>query len=254
MKKILSFITCLAVGASAYSLHFKKGWQLKGALEDINVSVFKNSNIKSVWTYDDNTGKWKAYIPNAPVNLSKFGIENLPKINKGEGFWVKSLANFSLNTTININETVNNETNNVSSKDEEALPVNFDNVKKVLKSMNNSYVTMQLNNNSSSSSYSYGGYITYKHCLLKIDTDNQIAISAKLYGCTEINDLAGDGNATVTTYDPDKYVTSVSFMFDGTQVVGPDSITPVTKVTPTIIEWSTEITGGTSGGFIEKEN
>jgi hypothetical protein len=90
MKKILSLITALMIGASAQTFNLVKGWQLVGASQDINVSEFSNSNIVSVWTYDKINKRWKAYLSNTSIDLSKYNIDKLKKINKDEGFWVNS--------------------------------------------------------------------------------------------------------------------------------------------------------------------
>jgi len=90
MKKLFSFVAAMAISAGAYTLNLHSGWQLKGALSDINVSKFNNSNIISVWTYNSNNQKWKAYLPNSSINLSQYGIENLQEIKEGEGFWINA--------------------------------------------------------------------------------------------------------------------------------------------------------------------
>jgi len=105
MKKLFSIVTALAIGAGAYTLNLNTGWQLKGALSDINVSELNNSNIISVWTYDSNIQKWRAYIPNSSIDLSKYGIENLQKIEEGEGFWINAKSNVSINIASEINNS-----------------------------------------------------------------------------------------------------------------------------------------------------
>jgi hypothetical protein len=98
MKKILSVIAGLAIGAGASIINVIPGWQLGGTEHDINISVFNNPNIISVWSYDKVNKKWKAYIPNNSVDLSNYGVEKLTKINKNEGFWINANSSFSLNT------------------------------------------------------------------------------------------------------------------------------------------------------------
>ena len=97
MKKLLSFAAALAISVGAYTLNLHTGWQLKGALSDINVNELNSSDIISVWTYDSINKKWRAYLPNSSINLSKYGIENLQKIEEGEGFWVNAKNNSSIN-------------------------------------------------------------------------------------------------------------------------------------------------------------
>ena len=94
MKKILS-LAAIIIGLNAYQINIKSGWQLKGALEDINVTdIFNKPEITSVWTYDDENNKWKVYLPNTNIDLDNYGIKPLNIIYKGEGFWIN--ANNSL--------------------------------------------------------------------------------------------------------------------------------------------------------------
>ena len=96
MKKLVSIVASLAISASAYTLDVQQGWQLKGALGDIKVSQFNKAGIVSVWSYDTQTKKWKAYLPNLSIDLSKYDIENLDTIKAGEGFWISSKKDISL--------------------------------------------------------------------------------------------------------------------------------------------------------------
>jgi hypothetical protein len=98
MKKFLSLAAALIIGVNAHTFNLVKGWQLLGTNQDINVSVFNNSNIISVWTYDKNNKKWKAFLPNSSIDLSKYNIDNLEKINKDEGFWVNAKSNIEFST------------------------------------------------------------------------------------------------------------------------------------------------------------
>jgi hypothetical protein len=100
MNKTVSIIASLVMGASALTFNVISGWQLKGTDEDINVSVFNNPKIISVWSYDTTNKKWKAYIPNKNIDLSRYGIEKLTKINKYDGFWINSLGYTTLSTQI----------------------------------------------------------------------------------------------------------------------------------------------------------
>ena len=94
MKKFLYIILTFQVLFS-YQLKTQKGWQLKGALEDIDVNLsFKKNEIISVWTYENN--KWKAFF-NKDINIS---IESLKIIHKEDGFWILSNKNTEINTTV----------------------------------------------------------------------------------------------------------------------------------------------------------
>jgi surface protein len=107
MKKILSITASLAMYATAFSINIIPGWQLEGTSVDINISVFNNSKIKSVWTWDKANKRWKAYVPNKNLNLEQYGIEKLNKINKNDGFWVYALDNTTLNIDTNQTSALN---------------------------------------------------------------------------------------------------------------------------------------------------
>jgi len=93
MKKI--FLIIIGIFAYAYVLNVNKGWQLKGALSDINIQDLNSSNINSVWSYDEITKKWRAYFPNKEINFSNF-INKLDTIKQGEGFWVNAYNNTNI--------------------------------------------------------------------------------------------------------------------------------------------------------------
>jgi len=114
----------MIIGLNAYQINIKSGWQLKGALEDINVtSVFNKPEIISVWTYDDENNKWRAYLPNTNIDLNKFGIKPLNTINKGEGFWVNSIENININPV--------NYKNKLITEENKLLTINFSNVSEI---------------------------------------------------------------------------------------------------------------------------
>jgi hypothetical protein len=98
MKLLFFFITFFSL--YAHIIDLKKGWNLKGTEKDINVSIFKNKDVVSVWTYDTNNKKWKTYLPNLDINLSKYNIDNLEKINKYNGFWIDVKNDVGINTVI----------------------------------------------------------------------------------------------------------------------------------------------------------
>ena len=99
-KKIFSMAVAaaLSIGTlNAYQINLKKGWNLKGALTDINVKEFNNSDIISIWAYDGKT-PWKVYLPNNPniMNNLPQKIQPLNIIHKGEGYWVLSKNNIAI--------------------------------------------------------------------------------------------------------------------------------------------------------------
>lgn len=96
MRFLLIFIGVILFG---YKLDLSSGWQLNGALEDINIKSFNNQNIESVWTYQN--GKWELYLPNNSDMQKKIidensDIKSLTSIKKGEGFWVFANSDISL--------------------------------------------------------------------------------------------------------------------------------------------------------------
>ena len=99
MKKFISVVTAFAITSlGAYQINLKQGWQLLGALEDINVTkVFNNSNINAVWYYSD--GKWYTYLPNNSTLMQNLpeNIGKLSFLHKGVGFWVNSLSDLYIN-------------------------------------------------------------------------------------------------------------------------------------------------------------
>jgi hypothetical protein len=259
MKKALSIIAGLAIGASAFTLQLHKGWNLKGSSEKIDVSVFNNPNIKSVWAYDDVNHKWKVYMPGLPASFdfNKHGVEKLTQINPYDGFWVNALND----VTVNIDNITNNnstppsiESNDKKNNNDKELAITFDNVKKVLYSMKGSRVTFQFNSNYADSETSANIIDVYKHCILKdIEISNSIGILANLYGCT-VETKANDEIIDTKKYDDNTFVISVGFLYDptyGVVLAGPQ--TPVKKLTNSLIKWSEPISGGNIEGFIEKE-
>ena len=118
MKKVL-FLLAIIIGINAYQINIKNGWQLKGALENINVAkVFDKQEIISVWAYDDENNQWKVYLPNINIDLDKFGVKPLSTISKGEGFWINASNNLFIET--NINENIQNIDENITYNDEES--------------------------------------------------------------------------------------------------------------------------------------
>ena len=115
MKKLL--LSAVVAGSLfGYGLNVVEGWQLSGAVEDINVSSFDNSDVDAVWSYNENTKKWKAYFPTKNIDLSKYDIEHLNTIKKGEGFWIFSLKDSIIQFQNNI-ENNNSYTDGGQSND-----------------------------------------------------------------------------------------------------------------------------------------
>ena len=129
MKKFLSTMISIALASSlsqAQNIDVIDDWKLVGAVEDIDVSNFDNSCVKTVWTYD---GEWKLYLnPSFEISSDKFS--KISSISEGNGFWIKGQDPCTLDTNvktlsainqaINIIETLDIEQDNVDTKLEEA--------------------------------------------------------------------------------------------------------------------------------------
>jgi hypothetical protein len=104
----VSFITASLLATSVYgatqNLNVKSGWNLLGSSLD-NVGKITDKKISSVWGWDAQSKKWKAFSTNPSIEdkikeyeasgvLSKFS-----SFKKGDGFWVKSSENTTLQLT-----------------------------------------------------------------------------------------------------------------------------------------------------------
>lgn len=74
--------------SSSYGLSVKPGWNLLGAVKNLNMSGL-SEGIKSVWAYDNN-GTWQLHTNSALANATtnNYGYAPLLNISKGRGFWV----------------------------------------------------------------------------------------------------------------------------------------------------------------------
>ncbi|MFT5661093.1 MAG: hypothetical protein ACI9TV_001739 [Sulfurimonas sp.] len=71
-------------------INIKSGWQLLGATQDINTSIFDSTCIDYVWKYDTtdiNNLEWQIHVANA-VNYNN-SMTPITLLTKGEGYWVK---------------------------------------------------------------------------------------------------------------------------------------------------------------------
>jgi hypothetical protein len=91
--------TVLDYNITDMNLSLKKGWQNIAAFMDIYETSFNNSNIKSVWRYEN--GVWSVYFPNNPeyMDILPQDISPLTTISKGAGIWVKALNDITVNIT-----------------------------------------------------------------------------------------------------------------------------------------------------------
>jgi len=115
-SKIISVVTASILSSTslfATTLEIKNGWSMYGlteGIEDIN-STFNDypNDIKSIWAYDNTTGKWKFYSSNNAIKQiveeSTNNFLPLNTISPQEGFWIYGYNELSVNI-------LNNENNN----------------------------------------------------------------------------------------------------------------------------------------------
>ena len=106
MRGLLSIVAIVALISNilnAYQIEVKEGWQLKGAIEDIDVKIFNNPNIVSLWRYEDTTQNWSLYLPNNPTLMNNLptNILSLSSIKRGEGFWINSTGDLNIDSATN---------------------------------------------------------------------------------------------------------------------------------------------------------
>ena len=70
-------------------LILKKGWNLKGTLDNISLKNFEIPEVSIIWKYKN--GNWYGWSPDDRIMelISKAGIESFDRIDSGDGFWVK---------------------------------------------------------------------------------------------------------------------------------------------------------------------
>ena len=95
MKKILLFVSLIL---NAQVINITKGWNLYGAEKNISVSIFNDSCVNTVWTYNSNNSKWKLYIKDSKKYKIPSNIIKLTIIKEGEGFWINGDGNCSIDT------------------------------------------------------------------------------------------------------------------------------------------------------------
>jgi len=94
----LSVGCAMALTLSARVVSLQKGWNLMGALSDINVTAyFNNTDVLSVWTYKN--GDWKVYLPNNTNLMTNLpdGISRLDTIIKEKGYWILTDSAITIN-------------------------------------------------------------------------------------------------------------------------------------------------------------
>ena len=78
MRKIL-LSCCIAISLFSFEIDVTKGWNLKGAEQEINTNLlFEDESIEIIYIYHTDTIEWE---------------KNPEFIDIGQGFWVKSKNN-----------------------------------------------------------------------------------------------------------------------------------------------------------------
>lgn len=94
MKKIF-FLSIIIIFSYSVTLFYSKGWSLKSLSikNEVNVSVF---NALILWSYKD--GNWSVYSSDKNLKniIGKAGFNILTSIKSGEGFWIYSEKNDSV--------------------------------------------------------------------------------------------------------------------------------------------------------------
>ncbi len=87
-KRVLEFISLLLLTTyvSATTLQIPQGWNLMGAIEDINSTSLSSSNCELVWQYHGDSN-WSLYQSYSTVN-NNYDYSQINNIPQGEGFWV----------------------------------------------------------------------------------------------------------------------------------------------------------------------
>jgi len=96
-RKILTLISSFIVSSAIYAqdLDVQNGWQLLGAIEDINISNFDNTCVDYLWKYKNED--WQVYIANNQTyDLSN--ITAMTSLNQGDGFWIKGITECKIST------------------------------------------------------------------------------------------------------------------------------------------------------------
>lgn len=79
----------------------KQGWQLLGATQDLNTTIFDKDCIDYVWKYDANNTDWQVHMANEETS----DFTAITSFAKGEGYWV--LGNGDCNITVaTISDTI----------------------------------------------------------------------------------------------------------------------------------------------------
>lgn len=121
MKKSLVATTLLCLFSTttfSQEINVKTGWQLLGAINDINLSKFDNTCVDYLWKYipnKQNEGKWQLHISNN--NTYNYQGEMISSLNKEDGFWLYANSDCSINLdTSTITQTITLDKNMLVNK------------------------------------------------------------------------------------------------------------------------------------------
>lgn len=115
MNGTKSFVLSVAAVSAIYAQTTacqSDGWQLLGAVNDVNVTteLSDSTKIATVWSYNSDTDKWRLYVPDQyNFDYSTYNLEELSTVKAGKGYWVNCLSSTDTNTTEN-NTTDSNTT------------------------------------------------------------------------------------------------------------------------------------------------
>lgn len=79
------------------SFNIINGWQLLGAVEDLDVTSFNNTCVDSIWKYS--SGSWQLHIANGETYTIPSGVTENVSLNQGDGFWIKGNGSCEVNAT-----------------------------------------------------------------------------------------------------------------------------------------------------------
>ena len=122
MKKLLIIASTVLLASSMLSadITIKTGWQLLGATQDMNTSMFDNSCVDYMWKYDTTSAvspEWQIHIANGQNYIHTYAP--ISSLHKGEGYWVKGNSDCIVSISADTNASIPNNTivsyNNIST-------------------------------------------------------------------------------------------------------------------------------------------
>ena len=84
------FFSTVSSNTYGQTVELKKGWNLKGSPCSMNMSVFNNQDISTVWKWEG--GKWAVWSPDPKImNIIQFyGLDVINSIEPLDGFWINA--------------------------------------------------------------------------------------------------------------------------------------------------------------------